>query len=92
MVVYFVLAMCLFSGDGYEEVMRKLVGGLRFLGDWSGNWKAPTTGAITQARARLGEEPLRLLFERVGAPLAGPGTEGSWLRSWRMMAVDGVRL
>lgn len=86
------LAMCLFFGDGYEEVMRKLVGGLRFLGDWSGNWRVPTTGAITQARARLGEEPLRLLFERVGAPLAGPGTEGAWLRSWRMMAVDGVQL
>uniref|UniRef100_UPI003F4B7D70 transposase domain-containing protein n=1 Tax=Streptomyces microflavus TaxID=1919 RepID=UPI003F4B7D70 len=40
--VYFVLAMCLFFGDGYEEVMRKLVGGLRFLGGWSGSWKVPT--------------------------------------------------
>ncbi|MFI5867441.1 IS4 family transposase [Streptomyces sp. NPDC051546] len=90
--VYFVLAMCLFFGDGYEEVMRKLVGGLRFLGGWSGNWKVPTTGAITQARARLGEEPLRLLFERVGVPLAGPDTKGAWLRSWRMMAIDGVQL
>ncbi|MCP2198874.1 Insertion element 4 transposase N-terminal, partial [Lentzea flava] len=24
-VVYYVLALCLFFGDGYEEVMRKLV-------------------------------------------------------------------
>ena len=30
-VVYYVLALCLFYGDAYEEVMRKLVGGLRFL-------------------------------------------------------------
>ena len=27
-VVYYVLAMCLFSRQGYEEVMRLLVGGL----------------------------------------------------------------
>ncbi|MCP2205534.1 Insertion element 4 transposase N-terminal, partial [Lentzea flava] len=33
-VVYYVLALCLFFGDGYEEVMRKLVNGLRFLGTW----------------------------------------------------------
>ena len=30
-VVYFVLALCLFFEDAYEEVMRKLVNGLRFL-------------------------------------------------------------
>lgn len=43
-VVYFVLAMCLFFDDGYEEVMRKLVGGLRFLRSWSREWRVPTTG------------------------------------------------
>jgi hypothetical protein len=30
-VVYYVMALCLFFGDAYEEVMRKLVGGLQFL-------------------------------------------------------------
>ena len=33
-VVYFVLAMTLFFDDAYEEVMRKLVEGLRFLRSW----------------------------------------------------------
>jgi hypothetical protein len=91
-VVYFVLAMCLFYQDGYEEVMRKLVSGLRFLKTWRSTWRVPTTGAITQARVRLGEEPLRLLFERVAAPMARPGTAGAWVRSWRLMAIDGVQL
>ncbi|WP_190094934.1 IS4 family transposase, partial [Streptomyces melanogenes] len=91
-VVYFVLAMCLFFGDGYEEVMRKLVGGLRFLGVWRSDWRVPTTGAITQARARLGEEPLRLLFQQVAVPVARDDTRGAFLRSWRLMAVDGVQL
>ncbi|WP_372505091.1 transposase domain-containing protein, partial [Lentzea flava] len=41
-VVYYVLALCLFFGDGYEEVMRKLVNGLRFLGTWRPGWQVPS--------------------------------------------------
>jgi len=67
-VVYYVLGLCLFSGDAYEEVMRLLVEGLRFTGSWRKDWQVPTTGAIAQARQRLGAGPLRLLFERVAAP------------------------
>ena len=39
--------------------MRLLVDGLHFAGAWRKDWKVPTTGAITQARQRLGAEPLR---------------------------------
>ncbi|KOX32073.1 transposase [Saccharothrix sp. NRRL B-16348] len=91
-VVYYVLALCLFFEDSYEEVMRKLVNGLRFLGTWRDEWRVPTAGAISQARARLGAEPLRVLFDRVAVPMAEPGTKGAWLRGWRVMAVDGVVL
>lgn len=91
-VVYYVLALCLFFGDGYEEVMRKLVNGLRFLGTWRTGWQVPSTSAISQARQRLGEEPLRVLFERVAVPMAQPGTKGAWFHGWRVMAVDGVIL
>ena len=45
--------------------MRLLVAGLLFTGAWQKDWQVPTTGAIAQARQRLGAEPLRLLFERV---------------------------
>jgi hypothetical protein len=91
-VVYYVLALCLFCGDGYEEVMRKLVNGLRFLRTWRDDWQVPTTGAISQARQRLGAEPLRVLFERVAVPVAESGTKGAWFHGWRVMAVDGVML
>src|SRR5258708_35934313 len=33
-VVYYVLGLCLFFGDAYEEVMRLLVAGLNFTGAW----------------------------------------------------------
>jgi hypothetical protein len=90
-VVYFVIALALFT-DGYEEVIRKLVNGLRFARVWSREWNVPTTSALSQARKRLGEEPMKLLFERVAAPVAKPGTPGAWIRQWRIMALDGVMI
>jgi Insertion element 4 transposase N-terminal/Transposase DDE domain len=90
-VVYFVMAMAIFR-DGYEEVMRRLIGGLQFMRAWQKEWTVPTTGALSQARDRLGEEPLRVLFERVAEPLAVAGTPGSWLGARRLMAIDGVKL
>jgi Insertion element 4 transposase N-terminal/Transposase DDE domain len=91
-VVYYVLALCLFFGEGYEEVMRLLVDGLAWLGSWRSEWRIPTTGAIAQARVRLGVEPLRTLFERVAVPCALRGTQGAWLGPWRLMAIDGFVL
>jgi hypothetical protein len=91
-VVYYVLALNLFFGEAYEEVMRKLVAGLRFLRNWDSAWTIPTTSAISQARARLGAEPLKRLYERVAVPLAGRGIPGAWFGGYRVMAVDGVVL
>jgi hypothetical protein len=90
LIVYYVIALGLFFGESYEEVMRCLVGGLRFLGNWSKSWKVPTTSAISQARARIGEEPLKELFRRVAVPVARPGSRGAWFRQYRVMAIDGV--
>jgi hypothetical protein len=86
-VVYFVMALALFR-DGYEEVMRALVHGLRFARTWSQAWQVPFTGAISQAKVRLGEAPLKELFGRVARPLASQGTPGAWLGPWRLLAID----
>ncbi len=91
-VVYYVLALNLFFGQAYEEVMRQLVNGLRFLGNWRDQWSVPSTSAISQARARLGEAPLKLLFERLAVPMARAGTGGAWFHGLRVMAIDGLVL
>lgn len=91
-MVRFAMAMCLFFEDDYEEVMRKLVESLREMRAWRGEWTVPSTSAITQARQRLGAQPLRVLFDRVAVPVAGRGTKGAWLGSRRLMAVDGFML
>ncbi|MFJ9448684.1 IS4 family transposase, partial [Kitasatospora sp. NPDC101235] len=89
-VVYFVLAMCLFSGQGYEEVARLLTEGLAWARRWSGSWQVPTTAAISRARVKLGPEPLKVLFEQTAKPMATESTVGAWYGRWRLMAVDGT--
>lgn len=91
-VVYFVLALALFYGDSYEEVMRKLVQGLSWLAIWRKEWHVPSSSALAQARERLGSEPLRELFERAAVPCAQRSTAGAWLAGRRLMSIDGVEL
>lgn len=92
LVVYYVIALALFFGEAYEEVMRKMVGGLRFVTAWERDWKVPTPSAICQARARLGEAPLKELFDRGTGPIATASTIGAWCGDLRLMAIDGVVL
>ncbi|MFE6070228.1 transposase domain-containing protein [Streptomyces sp. NPDC056525] len=87
-VVYFVLAMCLFSGQGYGEVARLLTQGLERVRRWDKPWRVPTTAAMGRARQQLGPEPLKVLFGRVRHPVATPETAGAWYRRWRLVAVD----
>ena len=92
LVVYYVIALALFFGEAYEEVMRRMVGGLRFVAAWEHAWQVPTPSALCQARQRLGEAPVRRLFERAAVALATPATIGAWQGPWRLMAIDGVTL
>jgi Insertion element 4 transposase N-terminal/Transposase DDE domain len=87
-MIRYVIAMGLFFTESYDEVMRRLVGNLRKLGCWVDDWQVPTKSAITQARQRLGVEPVKALFERACVPLATTATKGAWLARRRLMAID----
>lgn len=89
-MVYFVMAMALFADDDYEEVAVGLTEALSSWGCWDSQWAAPTSGGITQARQRLGYEPVRELFAEVAVPVAEELTRGAFLGGWRLMAIDGL--
>jgi Insertion element 4 transposase N-terminal/Transposase DDE domain len=91
-VVYYVLAMALFSDSSYEEVMRQLVEGLAWESGWQRSWEVPSKAAIFLARERLGAEPLEFLFRAVASPLAGDRTRGAFYRGLRLMSLDGTCL
>jgi hypothetical protein len=86
------MALALFAEEDYEEVATRLTETLSSWGCWDDSWSVPTSGGITQARQRLGPEPLELLFGKVAVPVAGLLTRGAFLRDWRLMAVDGFEL
>jgi hypothetical protein len=91
-VVYLVMALALFADEDYEEVVERLAGALRSWGVWDQRWEPPTKGAVTQARQRLGPEPVAELFSQVAVPVAGLDGEGAFLGPWRLMSVDGTEL
>jgi Transposase DDE domain/Insertion element 4 transposase N-terminal len=87
----FVLGCCLFSGEGYEEVARKLAGWLGPLAG-PGGWRVPGSCALARARRRVGPAPFELLFSRLAGPLAGPATPGAMAFGRLLAAIDGTTL
>jgi hypothetical protein len=90
-MVYYAIALALYAGSGTREVLRCLLEGLRWLWGAEAVRVAGKSG-ISQARSRLGEAPLRRLYERVVRPIATPATKGAWYREWRLVSLDGSRL
>src|ERR687885_375612 len=66
-MVYYATALALYTTSGTREVLRCLLEGLRWLWGAEAVRVAGKSG-ISQARTRLGEAPLRRLYERVGRP------------------------
>jgi hypothetical protein len=90
-MVYYVIALALCMSASTREVLRCLLEGLRWL--WGAEaFKVAGRSGISQARTRLGDEPLRLLHERLVHPVATPATRGAWYRRWRLVSLDGACL
>src|ERR671912_1122424 len=86
-MVYYAIALALYAGAGTREVLRCLLEGLRWL--WGADAvRVAGKSGISQARARLGEAPLRTLYERLVRPVAMHATKGAWYREWRLVSLD----
>jgi len=85
-VVYLLLAGCLFAELGYQQVWRKLTAGLAAMPVAS-----PSPAALSQARRRLSAKPLRWLFDL----LRGAATVGAAGVRWYgllVCAIDGTTM
>lgn len=91
-VVYYVIALALYMRSSYREVLRCLLEGVQWLLDPSVPLKVAGKSGISQARRRLGVEPVQALYESVVAPIAEPRTKGAWYRQWRLVSLDGSTL
>jgi hypothetical protein len=90
-VVYYAIALALYMGSSTREVLRCLLEGLRWL--WGAEAvKVAGKSGISQARSRLGEAPLRRLYEELVQPIATRASKGAWYRGWRLVSLDGTCL
>ncbi|MCA1790079.1 MAG: IS4 family transposase [Thioalkalivibrio sp.] len=99
-LVYYVIALGLFRSVATQEVLRVLQEGLKEITGKRKKTKSlkkkqsKTAGApaISQARTRLGVEPLKLLYDQVVQPIATPQTQGAHYREWLVVAMDGFTM
>jgi hypothetical protein len=82
-VVYLVLAGCLFAEYGYMQVWQQLTAGLAGLAVVE-----PTSSALRQARQRLGPAPLRALFDLLRGPAATAATQAVRWRGLLLTVID----
>src|SRR3954451_5246210 len=87
-MVYYAIALALYTTSGTREVLRCLLEGLRWL--WgAGAVRVAGKSGTSQARSRRGEAPLRRLYDQAVRPVATPATKGAWYRRWRLVSLDG---
>jgi len=95
-VIYYVIALALYMQVSYREVLRCLLEGIRWLQGPNGHIKVTGKSGISQARKRVGSEPLQVLHNELVGPIAVRGskrtTKGAWYRTWRLISLDGSTL
>ena len=88
-VVYYVLALTLYMPVSCREALHCLLEGIKWL--LGPEWAVKVAGksGISQARTRLGWEPLEQLHDEVVAPVAVKETKGARYGGWRLVSLDG---
>jgi len=86
-VVYLLLAGCLFEECGYPAVWRRLTGALGAL-----PLPKVTGTALWSARCRLGVRPMRSLFDLLRGPASAIRTHGARWAGLLVVAIDGTCL
>jgi len=92
-VMYYVIAMALFMHVSCREVLRCLLEGVRWLFGSMVDIQVAGRAGISQARTRLGVEPVMCLHDEVVKPIAVRSekgtTKGAWYRQWQLTSLDG---
>ena len=88
--VYYIILMTMYSHLGYREILHVMVEGYKGLFKGLKGWHVPQKSAVTQARERLGVEPVEDLYRRLARPVATPKTRGAWYRKWLVTSFGGT--
>jgi len=84
------VAMGLYTNIALQQVLARMVKGLRYIWPGDQDYETANRSAICQARYRLGARPVVELFHRVCKPIATEKTPGAFLFGLRLMSIDGT--
>ena len=90
-VAYYVMALSLYRGVNYQEVLRVVTEGMQMLGDHTIRRDVGKSG-ISAARTRLGWQVMAHLAGRVLTPLADARTQSAFFGRYRVVSLDGSTL
>ena len=90
--MYYSIALALYMQVSCKEVLRCLLEGLQWLSKPGSRLRVAGKSGISQARTRLGVEPVKRLHDETVAPIASKSTRGAWYREWRLASLDGSTL
>lgn len=90
-LMYYLIALGLHASEGCRSVLRRVLL-RRSVRDDEDLEHLCSDSAITQARTRLGWQPLHALYEVVVRPIATRSSVGAWYRRWRLVTLDGSTL
>ena len=88
-MVYYAIALALYMGASYREVLRCLLSAFWWLRGSVERVKIVGKSGISQARSRLGYIPVKALHDELVKPIATFETKGAWYRGWRLVSLDG---
>lgn len=88
-MIYYIIALGFYFESSSRDVLRYLLDSLRDLLP-EGSW-IPTAckSAISQARTRMGKEPVIMLYDEVVQPIATEKTCSAYYRSRLLVVIDG---
>jgi hypothetical protein len=90
-LMYFLIALGLHASEGCRSVLRRVL--IRGRTQSEEELDALCSdSAISQARIRMGWQPLHALYDVVVRPIAIRSTVGAWYRRWRLVTLDGSTL
>jgi hypothetical protein len=88
-MIYYIIALGFYFESSSRDVLRFLLGSLRDLLPEKSWIPTACKAAISQARTRIGKEPLIMLYNEIVQPIATQNTVGAYYKNRLLVAIDG---
>jgi Transposase DDE domain/Insertion element 4 transposase N-terminal len=91
-MIYYIIALGFYFESSSRDVLRFLLGSLRDLLPDGSAISTACKSAISQARTRIGKEPVIALYDEIVQPLATEKTEGAFYKKKLLVVIDGSKI